>query len=73
MAEVLVALYDADIYGGFDEAMGDHACRFVLVEEAELHVVKKIARKTSDVFGLYDQIGLTVLTVNDPLTALVEE
>lgn len=72
MAEVLVALYDADTYGRFDEAMADQACRFVMVEEADLHVVKKIAQKTSDVFGLSDRIGLTVLTVNDPLTAFVE-
>lgn len=26
MAEVLVALYDADTYGRFDEAMADQAC-----------------------------------------------
>ncbi len=72
MAEVLVALYDADTYGRFDEAMADQACRFVPVLETELHTVKKIAQMTSAVFGLSDRIGLTVLTVDDQLTAFVE-
>lgn len=72
MAEVLVAMYDADTYGRFDEAMADQAVYFVLAEEADLHVVKKIAQMTSAVFGLSDRIGLTVLTVDDQLTAFVE-
>lgn len=72
MADVLVALFDADTYGNFDEAMADQACRFVPVKEEELHTVRKIAQMTSAVFGLSDRIGLTILKVNDPLTAMVE-